>query len=206
MATGTVKWFNPTKGFGFIQPDGGGQDVFVHITAVQKAGLQGLDENAKVEYELESQRGKTSAVELDVRGRTVRVSSPDRVVFPERGLTKLDVVSYFLAVGDGILREPTLLKRAPGEVPEGQRGEDRRVDQRLDHAAEQVAGVDRGLQQVGPGELLRGREVVADVAELLDLVPYQGEAAVRLRAGVFLHRAIGFHTHRAGDDDLPAHA
>ena len=43
MATGTVKWFNPTKGFGFIQPDGGGQDVFVHITAVQKAGLQGLD-------------------------------------------------------------------------------------------------------------------------------------------------------------------
>jgi CspA family cold shock protein len=64
MATGTVKWFNPTKGFGFIQPDGGGQDVFVHITAVQKAGLQGLDENAKVSYELESQRGKTSAVDL----------------------------------------------------------------------------------------------------------------------------------------------
>ncbi|MFO0413039.1 MAG: cold-shock protein, partial [bacterium] len=46
------------------QPDGGGQDVFVHITAVQKAGLQGLDENAKVSYELESQRGKTSAVDL----------------------------------------------------------------------------------------------------------------------------------------------
>src|SRR5215217_4284814 len=66
MATGTVKWFNPTKGFGFIQPDGGGQDVFVHITAVQKAGLQGLDENAKVEYELESQRGKTSAVDLKI--------------------------------------------------------------------------------------------------------------------------------------------
>ena len=64
MATGTVKWFNPTKGFGFIQPDGGGQDVFVHITAVQKAGLPGLDENAKVEYELESQRGTTSAVDL----------------------------------------------------------------------------------------------------------------------------------------------
>ncbi len=66
MATGTVKWFNPTKGFGFIQPDGGGADVFVHITAVQKAGLQGLDENVKVEYELESQRGKTSAVDLKV--------------------------------------------------------------------------------------------------------------------------------------------
>jgi CspA family cold shock protein len=66
MATGTVKWFNPTKGFGFIQPESGGADVFVHITAVQKAGLQGLDENAKVEYELESQRGKTSAVNLKV--------------------------------------------------------------------------------------------------------------------------------------------
>ena len=64
MTTGTVKWFNSTKGFGFIQPDGGGNDVFVHITAVQKAGLQGLDENAKVEYELENQRGKTAAVAL----------------------------------------------------------------------------------------------------------------------------------------------
>ena len=66
MATGTVKWFNPTKGFGFIQPESGGADVFVHITAVQKAGLTGLDENAKVSYELESQRGKTSAVDLKV--------------------------------------------------------------------------------------------------------------------------------------------
>ena len=64
MATGTVKWFNTTKGFGFIQPDEGGSDVFVHITAVQKAGLPGLDENAKVSYELETQRGKTAAVEL----------------------------------------------------------------------------------------------------------------------------------------------
>ena len=64
MATGTVKWFNATKGFGFIQPDTGGADVFVHITAVQKAGLVGLDDNAKVEYELETQRGKTSAVDL----------------------------------------------------------------------------------------------------------------------------------------------
>ena len=64
MATGTVKWFNPTKGFGFIQPENGGNDVFVHITAVQKAGLAGLNENARVEYELESQRGKTAAVDL----------------------------------------------------------------------------------------------------------------------------------------------
>ncbi|MFN9249932.1 MAG: cold-shock protein [Brevundimonas sp.] len=64
MATGTVKWFNPTKGFGFIQPENGGNDVFVHITAVQKAGLAGLNENARVEYELESPRGKTAAVNL----------------------------------------------------------------------------------------------------------------------------------------------
>jgi CspA family cold shock protein len=64
MATGTVKWFNSTKGYGFIQPDDGGSDVFVHVTAVQKAGLQGLDDNQKVEYDLENQRGKTSAVEL----------------------------------------------------------------------------------------------------------------------------------------------
>ena len=68
MATGTVKWFNPTKGYGFIQPDSGGSDVFVHVTAVQKAGLQGLDENAKVEYELETQRGKTAAVDLKLIG------------------------------------------------------------------------------------------------------------------------------------------
>ena len=66
MATCTVKWFNTTKGFGFIQPDDGGKDVFVHITAVQKAGLAGLDEGAKVEYELEAQRGKTAAVDLKV--------------------------------------------------------------------------------------------------------------------------------------------
>jgi cold shock protein len=66
MATGTVKWFNATKGFGFIQPESGGSDVFVHITAVQKAGLPGLNENAKVSYELETQRGKTSAVDLKV--------------------------------------------------------------------------------------------------------------------------------------------
>ena len=54
----------PHQGYGFIQPDGGGSDVFVHVTAVQQAGLAGLDDNAKVEYELESQRGKTSAVNL----------------------------------------------------------------------------------------------------------------------------------------------
>ena len=66
MATGTVKWFNPTKGFGFIQPDGGGKDVFVHISAVEKAGLSNLNEGAKVSYEIVSDRGKESAGNLRV--------------------------------------------------------------------------------------------------------------------------------------------
>jgi len=64
VATGTVKWFNPTKGFGFIQPDSGGKDVFVHISAVEKAGLSNLNEGAKVSYEETSNRGKTSAENL----------------------------------------------------------------------------------------------------------------------------------------------
>ena len=66
MATGTVKWFNPTKGYGFIQPDDGGKDVFVHISAVEGAGLRGLDENQKVSYELERDKrsGKESAGQL----------------------------------------------------------------------------------------------------------------------------------------------
>jgi CspA family cold shock protein len=64
MATGTVKWFNATKGFGFIVPQDGGKDVFVHITAVQKAGLQGLNENQKVQYEVVMERGKAAAANL----------------------------------------------------------------------------------------------------------------------------------------------
>lgn len=64
VATGTVKWFNATKGFGFIQPDAGGSDVFVHITAVEKAGLRGLREGQKISYELATEKGKTSAVNL----------------------------------------------------------------------------------------------------------------------------------------------
>ena len=66
MATGPVKWFNPTQGYGFIQPDDGGKDVFVHISAVEAAGLRGLDENQKVSYELERDKrsGKESAGQL----------------------------------------------------------------------------------------------------------------------------------------------
>src|SRR6185295_11061466 len=67
---GTVKWFNPTKGFGFIQPEDGGQDVFVHISAVEQAGLRGLNEGQTVAYDLEQDRrsGKTSATNLRVMG------------------------------------------------------------------------------------------------------------------------------------------
>ena len=68
MATGTVKWFNATKGYGFIQPDGGGKDVFVHISAVERAGLSSLNEGQHVEYELETKRdGKESATNLKIK-------------------------------------------------------------------------------------------------------------------------------------------
>ena len=66
MPTGIVKWFNATKGFGFIQPQEGGKDVFVHISAVERAGLRGLAEGQKISYEVEADRrsGKESAVDL----------------------------------------------------------------------------------------------------------------------------------------------
>lgn len=66
MTTGTVKWFNSQKGYGFIQPDDGGKDVFVHISAVQRAGMQGLDEGQKISYEIVADRrtGKSSADNL----------------------------------------------------------------------------------------------------------------------------------------------
>jgi CspA family cold shock protein len=65
MASGTVKWFNTTKGFGFIAPDDGGNDIFVHISAVERSGLTGLADNQKVSYELQAGRdGRESAVDL----------------------------------------------------------------------------------------------------------------------------------------------
>ena len=64
MATGTVKWFNNQKGYGFIQPSDGGKDVFVHISAVERAGWRTLREGQKVSYELQTEKGKTSATNL----------------------------------------------------------------------------------------------------------------------------------------------
>lgn len=66
MKTGKIKWFNATKGYGFIEPNEGGDDVFVHITAVERAGLQSLKEGQVLSYELSENKGKTSAVNLTV--------------------------------------------------------------------------------------------------------------------------------------------
>lgn len=66
MATGIVKWFNPTKGYGFIQPEGGEKDVFVHISALEKAGLRSLRENERVQFELENNKGRVSATNIVV--------------------------------------------------------------------------------------------------------------------------------------------
>ena len=64
MANGTVKWFNPNKGFGFIQPEDGGKDVFIHISAVERAGFSTLNEGQRVSYDIESSKGKESAVNI----------------------------------------------------------------------------------------------------------------------------------------------
>lgn len=68
MATGTVKWYNSQKGFGFIAPDDGGKDVFVHATALEAAGIPGLNDGQKVSYELQEESGKTSAGQLTIDG------------------------------------------------------------------------------------------------------------------------------------------
>ena len=67
MASGTVKWFNPTKGYGFIQPSDGGKDVFVHISAVERAGLSSLNEGQQISYDIVSNRGKESAENIKVK-------------------------------------------------------------------------------------------------------------------------------------------
>ena len=64
MANGTVKWFNPNKGYGFIQPEDGGKDVFVHISALERAGIQSLNEGQKISFETATKKGKISAANL----------------------------------------------------------------------------------------------------------------------------------------------
>jgi len=66
MARGAVKWFNPTKGYGFVQADGGGKDVFIHISAVERAGLSSLNEGQKIEFEVVSNRGKEAAENIKI--------------------------------------------------------------------------------------------------------------------------------------------
>lgn len=68
MATGTVKWFNGQKGYGFIQPDDGGKDVFVHISAVERAGIGNLNEGQKIKFEISMDRGKAAAGNLSLIG------------------------------------------------------------------------------------------------------------------------------------------
>ena len=68
MATGTVKWYNPQKGFGFIAPEDGGKDVFVHATALEASGINILNDGQQVSYELQEERGKTAATQLKING------------------------------------------------------------------------------------------------------------------------------------------
>ena len=88
MQKGTVKWFNPTKGYGFIRPSTGDKDVFVHISAVERAGLSSLNEGQTVEYELVSNRGKTSAENLKVAltrsASAPAIRSGDHCTLPRR--------------------------------------------------------------------------------------------------------------------------
>ncbi len=92
MATGTVKFFNPAKGFGFISPHDGGADVFVHISAVERSGLSGLDDGAEVSFQVEKDRrsGKLAAVDLEVTGAAPAGGRPARPSGPSRGFDHHD--------------------------------------------------------------------------------------------------------------------
>ena len=92
MATGTVKFFNPAKGFGFISPDDGGADVFVHVSAVERSGLSGLEEGDQVAFEVEQDRrsGKLAAVDIEVTGAAPPGARPNRSPSPSRAFGRED--------------------------------------------------------------------------------------------------------------------
>lgn len=106
MAQGTVKFFNTAKGFGFISPDAGGVDVFVHISAVHQAGLDGIDEGDQVEYELEQDRrsGKVTAVGLVVTGRTAVSSRRSAPVRPDRAARAEPFSRQVVGSGQGTVK------------------------------------------------------------------------------------------------------
>ena len=96
MATGTVKWFNPTKGYGFVQPQGGGKDVFVHISAVERAGLSTLNEGAVIEYEIVSNKGKESAEKH--QGKAITALDLEFLSPAECGVFLMSPKAHLLAV------------------------------------------------------------------------------------------------------------
>ena len=113
MATGTVKWFNTTKGFGFIQPQDGGKDVFVHITAVQAAGLRSLDDNQKVSYDVVSERGKEAASDLKLVYRLLH--SWGGSLHPSQRPAS-NYCSYFAVVPVVVLSAVGVGARCPGDA------------------------------------------------------------------------------------------
>ena len=127
MSIGTVKWFNDTKGFGFIQPDDGGKDVFVHVSAVERAGMQGLTEGQKVSYEMETDRrsGKQSAGSLqasDSVSTTLALSIFARAFGPSCCFwaAKWVVTVIVIAVTTGATTAPAVVASAGTMIDDGQ--------------------------------------------------------------------------------------
>ena len=102
MAKGKVKWFNPQKGFGFIEPEAGGNDVFVHISAVEAAGLRGLDDGQAVEYEIQEEKGKQSATNIQVAAQLLKE--------PQAGKpATASLVAYTNNLKSGLSNDPLFL-------------------------------------------------------------------------------------------------